>query len=345
MKKELAKIKFLKQIVHAIRRYKFELKCIFDDFFYIVKNWQEIKNYNSNIVFVTSLDFYHNKKWQVASQAILWYKFVEENNAILCGSSLSYLLFFKNKKHIVSLEPKYNAPTINFDKFHDKVIILLSDSHSKQWLPNYLKMNSVTDIITPYRKTLIDTKYADFLKDSHIHSFPWSVPEHLVKNITISQQNDKVLGFGQSGSEVYDLRDWTFNTNLLDTFNYAGSGNYKFKGDDYFKWVRTYDASVVAMSTKKLYNYTVAKYFEIPSQGLLLFAFPSVDLEDFGFKDSENCIFVNKTNFHEKIKEYQSNPQNYLEIRKNGLELIKSKHTINSRLSYLKNLLQEVEND
>jgi hypothetical protein len=338
MRKQLAKVKFLKKTIQMIRRFKFELKCIIDDFFYIIKDYKNIKKNSADIVFVTSLDFYKNKKWQVAT---LWHSFVKENNAILCGSLISYKLFFRKKRYVVSLEPKYNAPSIKFSSSHKKAIIFLSDSHSKEWLPEYLKNNNITDILTPYKKTLLYTGYASLLNESNIHSFPWSVPSHLTDNITISLKNNEVLGFGQTGSIVYDLRDWSFNTGLLVTFDYAGSGNYKFKGDEYFRWLReNFDACVVAMSSEKLYNYTVAKFFEIPSQGLLLFAFPSVDLEDFGFVDEVNCIFVNKDNFHEKIEKYKENPQKYFEIRKNGLELIKLKHTVSERLKYLTTLIE-----
>ncbi|EHH1265256.1 glycosyltransferase family 1 protein, partial [Vibrio parahaemolyticus] len=266
-------------------------------------------------------------------------RFEKKTNVIICGSYISYRIFFKDKKYIVSLESGYNAPKIKFSRKHSKVIMFISDSHSKKWLNKYIKKNSITDILTPYKKTLQGLGFANVLSDERVHSFPWCVDNNIITPFKPINRNTGVLGFGQIGLKtgVYDQREWSINSGLLKSFDYAGSGNQAYKGDDYYSWLRGFDASVVAMSTKDIYNYTVAKYFEVPSQGVLLIAFPSVDLEEFGFRDGVNCLFVNRDNFFERIRHYENNPDLYLDVRSKGIMLIKENHSVEKRLDDLTN--------
>lgn len=336
---KVSKIAILKHVYRFIRQSIFQLNCILYDLAYLYETYKKTKDERvskSDVVFITSLPFFHKRRWQVVSQADLWHDFVKDENCLICGSFMSYWLFARYKKIVVSLEPKYNAPIIRFSNHHSKTFIFISDSHSKAWLPRYIVRNNITDILTPYKKTLEYAGYHKPLKETRVHSLPWCVLDRLLDDVEINTQDNRVLGFGQTGGIVYDLREWSFNTDILSSFNYAGSGNKKFSGDDYYHWLRTYDACVVAMSSKELYNYTVAKFFEVPSQGLLLFGFKTVDLEDFGFVDELNYICVTKESFLGKIQDYKNNPEAYMQVRRNGLELIKNNHTVSKRLEQLK---------
>lgn len=338
LRKKLARVFIIRLVYYKYKNIIFDLKCIFHDvcnLSLIYKKSKDVNVVNSDVVFVCSLPFYTEKKWQVVSQSDLWHGFVKENNCLICGSFVSYWLFGRHKKYAVSLEPKYNAPIIKFSKLHEKTFTFISDSHSKAWLPKYIKNKNITDILTPYKKTLLYTGFYKPLNEARVHSLPWCVADRLLDNVKIQLRSSNILGFGQAGSVVYDLRTWAFETGVLTSFNYAGSGNKKFSGDAYYEWLSTFDACVVAMSTQKLFSYTVAKFFEVPSQGLLLFGFKTEDLEDFGFIDGENYISVSKLNFFNKINKYKSNPEKYLQIRKNGFELIKNHHTVSKRIEQL----------
>ncbi|WP_322406951.1 glycosyltransferase [Idiomarina sp. PL1-037] len=335
---------YIRGFILKYREIRFVFSCLVQDLIYIIKDYKSLAHAarckDVDTVFVCSISFFDKEKWQVISQAKLWKKFYKKSNVVICGSKISYFLFFKNKKIICSLEPFYNAPPIKFRKTHKKVILFVSDSHSKSWLNNYILKNNVTDILTPYKKTLLRLGYANRLGIDNIHSFPWCVEESMLNVSGPKSYSPKVLGFGKTGlkSGVYDQREWAIKSGLVESFDYAGSGNQALKGNDYFKWLREYDACVVAMSTNEIYNYTVAKYFEIASQGLLLFAFPTVDLEDFGFSDGKNCIFVNRETFQRKILEYSANPSAYLDVRKNAVTLIKENHTISHRIKQLEEI-------
>ena len=319
----------------------FELKCVLSDISNYTKNKRKLNELSgqSYNLFVCSLPFLYGKKWQVVSQTELWERFSERDDVILCGSFLSYKIFGRRAKNVVSLEPKYNAPKIKFSKKHDKVIVFLSDAHSKSWLNKYIKKNNITDIITPYKKTLLDTGFSSELIQNKVHSFPWCVNDHIVSGDQVRARSNEVLGFGKTGSKVYDLREWSFDSGEVVSFNYAGSGNQKFSGDSFYFWLRNYDACVVGMSTIPLYNYTVAKFFEIPSQGLLLFAFPTVDIAELGFEDGVNCIFVTKENFKNKLEHFKNDPNLFISIREAGVKFIKEHHTVSVRLKMINNLL------
>jgi hypothetical protein len=343
LKNRLIQGRATKKTYRFLKVIYFELCCIAIDLVTVLSRYSKSKRRgvkSSDILFVCSLSFYERKKWQVASQADLWHRFVAENNCVICGSFLSYWLLGRNKKYVVSLEPKYNAPTIKFSKNHVKTFLFVSDSHSKSWLPKYIENKNVTDILTPYKKTLLYTGFSKPLSHDRVHSLPWCVEDRLLVREQILSKDNRVLGFGQTGGLAYDLRSWSFQTGVLSSFNYAGSGNKKYSGDSYYNWLRRFDACVVAMSTHKLYNYTVAKFFEVTSQGLLLFAFKTDDLDDFGFIDGENYISVTKQNFFEKINDFKLNPEKYINIRRNGYFLIKNQHTVSKRLEQLAGYLE-----
>ncbi|WP_346209176.1 glycosyltransferase [Aeromonas salmonicida] len=343
IKIKLSKSTYLKKAYLLFKQFKFELTCFLYDLLNIrnaYKKSKEEKTNHSEVVFICSLPFFYQRRWQVVSQADLWHDFVSQENCLICGSFLSYWLFARHKKTVISLEPKYAAPCIKFSKRHIKTFVMISDSHSKSWLPRYIVKNNITDVITPYKMTLEYTGFHKPLAQSRVHSLPWCVLDKLLDDVKVCAKDNVVLGFGQTGGRVYDLREWSFNTGVLASFNYAGSGNQKFSGDAYYHWLRTYDACVVAVSSDALFNCPVAKFFEVPSQGLLLFGFKTVDLESFGFVDGINYIEVTKENFLEKIKDFKNNPESYLQIRRNGFELIKARHTVSKRLEQLQAYLK-----
>ena len=333
----------LRMVRFIIRQCKLMVCHFFYDISYMVKNREKIvskiRNNDVNTIFICDINFFIKNKWQVASQSKLWHKFVEDNDLLLCGSSLSYFIYGRYFKNIVSLEVYYNAPKINFLSHHDRIVMFISDSHSKKWLPKHIKNANITDILTPYKKTLQYTGFCGDLDTENIHSFPWCVTTEDMRDVHIKSNNNNVLSFGKIGSEVYDLREWAFNTGELVAYDYAGSGNKKYSGNAFYQWLRSFDACVVAMSSMKIYNYTVAKYFEVPSQGLLLFAFPSDDFSELGFIDNYNCIYVNKDNFYDKINEFKNSPEKYIEIRKNGFDFIRNNHTDLCRIDYLNKII------
>ena len=110
---------------------------------------------------------------------------------------------------------------------------------------------------------------------------------------------------------------------------------HKFVGKMYINKLNQYIASVATCASSN-YNYIIAKYFEVPASGALLFAYvdPVKDiLKKYGFEDMVNMVTFNKDNLTDKIK-YIVDPANREEIDKirlNGYNLILERHTHKTR--------------
>lgn len=92
-----------------------------------------------------------------------------------------------------------------------------------------------------------------------------------------------------------------------------------------------YRSSFTCAST---YGYTVAKYFEIPACGTLLFGEHTPLLESFGFVDGENFVQVSPDDFVEKFHHYlrEIHPDDFLAIADAGCKLAHERHTWKVRI-------------
>lgn len=84
-----------------------------------------------------------------------------------------------------------------------------------------------------------------------------------------------------------------------------------------------------------IYNYVVAKYFEIPATGALLFADEAVagPLRQLGFIENRHYLPVSKENLEERIQYIldQRNHEELDEIRRRGQELVWERHKTSDR--------------
>lgn len=121
-----------------------------------------------------------------------------------------------------------------------------------------------------------------------------------------------------------------------------------YKGYEYIKYLNQF-ICCFACCLNSSTPYIVAKFFEIPSSGSLLFAYDKFvkdELKNLGFIDGENYISCDLCNMEEKIK-YILDPNNLNEInriRKNGYDFVWKYHKQSDRLKYIddyvnKNLL------
>jgi len=80
----------------------------------------------------------------------------------------------------------------------------------------------------------------------------------------------------------------------------------------------------------------------VKGSGALLIGQDCPDLASLGFNDSNSVIFTEET-FETKARDCLKNPEKYLEIRKNGQELIRQRHLVSHRIDKLRELwgLQE----
>jgi len=122
---------------------------------------------------------------------------------------------------------------------------------------------------------------------------------------------------------------------------YQGHPGY-FTGYDYENhqaigcgYARTINRHRAAFTDNLIYRYVVAKYFEIPATGALLFAENAVSgpLKELGFIENVHYVPVSKENLEERM-EYildESNHQELDEIRRAGQALVWERHKTSDR--------------
>lgn len=206
--------------------------------------------------------------------------------------------------------------------------------NNNQCLQNKIKVFERCDLI-------ISTVYEYFIK-----LYPQFMSKHRFmpkffapyKRYTQLLFNDKpkmkCLLSGSLNPEVYPLRSF-IKDNCI-------SVEYKppiYVGDSYAKLLNSYFCCATSAST---FNYMLAKHLEITAAGALLLADETKDLERAGFIPYKHYIPITKNNVDTKIKQCLKNPEEYNNIRKEGMEFVRKNHSINNRMVWLKKVFDEL---
>jgi len=109
-------------------------------------------------------------------------------------------------------------------------------------------------------------------------------------------------------------------------------GNNKDIGRGYAEKINTY---LAGFTDSAIYKYLVAKYFEIPATGTLLFADDAVSgpLKELGFIENKHYLPVSEENLEERVQ-YVLDETNHVdldEIRRRGQELVWERHKTSDR--------------
>jgi hypothetical protein len=151
----------------------------------------------------------------------------------------------------------------------------------------------------------------------------------------------RILLTGDLARNAYPLRvriselQNRFPIDVLPHPGYYGAIKHTCVGKSYINKLSEYLISVSTCASSD-YNYMVAKYFEIPASGALLFAYSkpiAQEMEQLGFRDMVNYISFDADNLIERL-EYVLDPDNLDEvnmIRRNGYDLVASNHTHQTR--------------
>jgi hypothetical protein len=80
-------------------------------------------------------------------------------------------------------------------------------------------------------------------------------------------------------------------------------------------------------------NIPVAKYFEIPAAGSLMLAVRTKELDICGFEPDVHYVPVNKKNVFDQVERVLSNPQDYMQMKMEGMKFVRENHSEFNRLS------------
>jgi spore maturation protein CgeB len=139
------------------------------------------------------------------------------------------------------------------------------------------------------------------------------------------------------GSVGYNFRAWAYEQDYVTFAPHAMNGNGTPKGQKYIEFLSQYGAALALCSV-----FPVPKYMEIPAAGCLTFAQYHKDYEDLGFKDYETCVYVNKDNFEERVKDYLAAPGPYTKIAAAGTKLVADNYTADKFAEFLYKKLETV---
>ncbi|MBN1147311.1 MAG: glycosyltransferase family 1 protein [Anaerolineales bacterium] len=213
----------------------------------------------------------------------------------------------------------------------------MSDPHKDGWREDYFLKNGLDYILALYYYPTLH-HFKKISADQVVH-FPWAIPASWISSDALSYSGQRdVAIFGASHGAAYTLRNWCRRQPGVRYYDYSGVENKVLTDYGFFKWLMGFDAVIAAGSEDNQYRLTTPKYFEIAAAGCLLFAQVTDDLDLLGFIDQRTCITFSQNNFQRKIEDYLANPENYrwLQLRLDGRELIRERHTIVQRLSDLK---------
>lgn len=301
----------------------------------------EQRNKNSRVGLVLNWGLHQRGDWTVAEYPFFVRKFIKKFDPVIITSQKEYDRHRGQLDNIFAFGARNNkGPTLEY-RGDQTVLLFASDPNNRpDWLHSYIKNNNINYALTPYYQPFLN-HIPEFDESNLIH-FPWAVPDEFVIDPELIDYNgdEYVAITGASGSEIYEIRDWCRSQTGVKSFQTSGHRDKRFTHKGYYTWLRDFDAMIAAGSFNKQWQYLFAKYYEIPAAGALLFAQYAEDLNRAGFSEENSIIFQSKEEFNKKKNEYLNHPEEYIDIRRQGTNLISDHHTITERLDLIEKLFK-----
>ena len=289
---------------------------------------------DSDFGLVIDWTFHKKRKWSCALTSYLVNGIVKKFNPVIISSQREYNRLKKKLNYIVSLEPGWAAPKLNYDTHCECIkAVFYSDPHfntQKRW--DYFTSNGF-DYVFSYYYNPFFYHFNGFPEEKFIH-MPWAIPDHLILDDQITVKSNDVIIFGAKKSDAYDIRNWCREQDEIINYDNSGVENKKMDDEGYFRWLSGFDAIIAAGSSDPKYDLVTPKYFEIASSGALLVGQYCNDLDLLGFNNTNSLIFT-KEDFIEKIISFKSEPEKYLATRKEGRNLIRAHHKVSDRIKQI----------
>jgi len=252
---------------------------------------------------------------------------------------------------LLSLEAGWGAPALALtrtpalrQKLQSVVSYMFySDPHGQKWREEYVLGGF--DFLLGFYDAPTRYHFRRLPLERLVH-FPWAVPDAWIGCGAVACVGPTNLTvFGAAAHEAYSVRNWCRSFPFVESCTNSGCENKAMTDAEYVRWVAGKSAIIAAGSDDPRYRLTTPKYFEIAALGSLLFAQETDDLAPLGFRHGENCVVFNRSNFEALARDYLRSPESYLGIRRQGRELIRRRHVLSVRLSFLENHFREnIEN-
>ena len=202
-------------------------------------------------------------------------------------------------------------------------------------LSNKLKVFERCDLILPFMHEYFVKMYPQFVSKARFVYKCFAPHERYMKFLFNDKPNIRCLLSGSLNQSVYPLRTFIVN-NRHAAVDYRGP---TYTGANYVKLLHSYFCCVTSSS---VFNYVLAKYFEIPATGSLLLANVTEDSKRLGFIPYKHYIPITKDNVFTKITQCLKNPEEYTNIRREGMKFVRKNHSIVNRIKQLKKIFDKL---
>ncbi len=234
----------------------------------------------------------------------------------------------------------------DWNKINIPIFTLLEDQHDKARFQVKMSIKYNFNVLHRY-------KLKPFNDDLNIQIknhkwFPHAVNDNIFKDYGLSKQYDLL----QIGAiyPIYKIRNLV--KKYFDINPYKG---YKYiirpKETDKVKWpigvdyAKELNKAWFVLCCGADVKYPVMKYFEIPLCGSIVYGDYFEELGELGFIPDKNMIVIDKNNIKGQLDHLLLNKDNLKEIIYNGKELIKSRHTLKTRVNDLINIINKKLNN
>jgi hypothetical protein len=150
--------------------------------------------------------------------------------------------------------------------------------------------------------------------------FPVAPRPRRISILPLDKRGRKVLCHGHvwkgtNGFHPYEFRRWAMEQPNISILKHHIQDHKVPSGNSYQTFLAQYAGAMALCDT-----YVVPKYLEIPLSGALCFAQWHQEYEEMGFKDMENCIYVDAGNFQESVQSFLAEPGRFQSIADAGRE-------------------------
>ncbi|MCJ7829007.1 MAG: hypothetical protein MUP81_04625 [Dehalococcoidia bacterium] len=254
------------------------------------------------------------------------------------------VIYDVHSSHHIEIDGLSNHPSIKYSYFNDP--------HQEEFSGRYINGPAVHKLGPEQRVHRELERGTDFIICPYTDGFFKYIAPHIGPNaekmlfwfppapsvtrfpdrmVFLNNRRHRILGNGalnDGGIGGYEFRQWAYSQRP-ETFYLKHTLERPDvpRGEDYGKLLSSFAASLALNGL-----YIVPKYQEIPLAGCVCFAQEQEDYRKMGFKDGENCIFVNQENYKRLAMEFLSskgtiNDDYFQRIATSGRELIESKWT------------------
>jgi len=272
------------------------------------------------------------------------YKLKNNYKKIFCNKDNYKQILSSNKIDIVFMPRGYGLTEFSSYGLNSNILkVSFMDDlhyHNDETKDKLHRLFSFSDIIllTYYQNFLRIKEFKKFYKKACL--FPFS---SIFFNEQKSSSLNKILISGRASSS-YPFRrfliDYSKKIEFCERLSHPGYFGLKHNiiGKKYYNFLSNYKASVVT-TAKHPINYTVLKYFEIPSCNIIPIFQKTNFLKDFGFIKNFNYIEINEKNYKRVLNiNFLLENEN---VRQNSYDLVVKYHNIKNRVSLFYNILDK----